>query len=72
MKHSDFTIGMEFTCGDKQWCCTDVGTRVIVAVCLDDYAEDSSWYIGPPYAVAEMVFDENDIEACEPVSKINA
>jgi hypothetical protein len=25
---------------------------------------DSSWFDGPPFAVAEEVFDEHDIEAC--------
>lgn len=27
-------------------------------------AEAQGWFNGPPYAVAESVFDENDIEAC--------
>lgn len=27
-------------------------------------SSDSSWFNGPPYAVAEEVFDEDDIEAC--------
>ena len=70
MKHSEFAIGMEFLCGDKRWRCTDIGTRVIVAVCVDDHRDDSSWYNGPPYAVAELVFDENDMEACELVREI--
>jgi len=35
MEHSDFKIGLEFWCGEKRWCCTDVGTRVIVAICLE-------------------------------------
>ncbi len=25
---------------------------------------DPSWFNGPPYAVAECVFDEDDIEGC--------
>lgn len=25
---------------------------------------DASWFKGPPYAVAEHVFDENDIKGC--------
>ncbi len=64
MKHSDFTVGGEFLCGEKRWRCTDIGTRVVVAVCLNDH-DDSSWFHGPPYAVTETVFDENDIEGCE-------
>jgi hypothetical protein len=27
-------------------------------------AEADGWFVGPPYAVAEMVFDEEDIEGC--------
>lgn len=27
---------------------------------------DPSWLHGPPYALAEHVFDENDQEGCEP------
>ena len=33
-----------------------------VAIKLDQ--PDSSWYNGPPYAVSEMVFDEDDVEGC--------
>ncbi|MGO4527368.1 hypothetical protein AB4097_21245 [Microvirga sp. 2MCAF35] len=31
-------------------------------------AESEGWFSGPPYAVAEYVFDEDDLEACEPLS----
>jgi hypothetical protein len=65
MEHKDFRIGLEFYDNDTRWRCTDVGTRVIVAVCLDDHKDDDSWYNGPPYAVLERVFDEYDQEACE-------
>jgi hypothetical protein len=65
MKHSDFIIKEKFTCGDKTWLCTDIGTRVIVAIQFN--SEDTSWNNGPPYAVLEHVFDEYDIEVCEPV-----
>jgi len=66
MEHSEFRLGMAFWCGDKQWRCTDVGTRVITAICLsDDLAiSDPSWLNGPPYALLESVFDEYDIEGC--------
>jgi len=30
-------------------------------------AELEGWFNGPPYAVAEHVFDEDDLPACEPV-----
>jgi hypothetical protein len=35
MKRSDFYIGMEFFTGAGKWCCTDIGTRVIVAISLE-------------------------------------
>ena len=62
MRHSDFVIGLDFHTAAGRWRCTDVGTRVIVAIRLN--APDNSWYHGPPYAVAEWVFDENDSEDC--------
>jgi hypothetical protein len=65
MKHSQFTIGMEFVSGGKRWRCTDRGSRTVIAICLDAHPNDLSWYNGPPYAVAEIVFDEYDLEACE-------
>jgi hypothetical protein len=60
-----FKIGCEFYCGGKRWRCTDVGSRVIVAICLDDHPGDLSWFNGPPYAVVEHVFDEYSQPACE-------
>lgn len=47
MKHSDFRIGTEFWCGGKRWRCTDVGSRVIVAMSLEahevvDYVPSAS------------------------------
>lgn len=68
MNHAEFRLGCEFTTGSgKRWRCTDIGQRVIVAVCLDDHPDDASWYNGPPYAVAEYVFDEYAQEDCCPV-----
>ena len=67
MEHKDFIIGQEFLYGEKRWRCTDIGTRVIVAICLDDHPDNPRWFNGPPYAVAETVFDEDDMEACEAV-----
>ncbi len=81
MKHSDFKMGMEFTVHDKLWRVTDIGTRTIIVIRLGDIviggtkpraidhteAESEGWFNGPPYAVQEQVFDESDLEACEPV-----
>ena len=83
MQHADFQIGTEFFTATGKWRCTDVGTRVIVAIALEsqtmirvrrgesgerieegflsDYPRDLA---GPPYMVAEHVFDEYDIEGC--------
>lgn len=35
MKHSDFQIGTIFFTATGKWKCTDVGTRVIVAISLE-------------------------------------
>ncbi len=62
----DWKIGMEFWCGSGSgfpWRVTDVGRRVITAIHLNR-PHDESWYNGPPYAVAEVVFDENDLQVC--------
>lgn len=63
MQKAEFQIGTEFYTGAGRWRCTDVGLRTIMAIKLE-HDDDPSWYNGPPYAVAEHVFDENDIEAC--------
>jgi len=64
MKHSDFHIGMEFfASAGFLWRCTDVGTRTITAIHIEEDRE-ASWYNGPPYAVAETVFDEYDLPSC--------
>ena len=85
MTHDEFSIGLEFWCCNKRWRCTDIGTRVIVAISLEPHeiahvktapmdrtrkievrevTSDPSWLNGPPYAVVESVFDEDDIEGC--------
>ena len=90
MQHSEFKIGGTFWCGGRQWRCTDIGTRTIVAMRLDHVevdtkpgpatarvperrrilsraeAEAQGWFDGSPYAVAESVFDEYDVEGCSP------
>lgn len=62
MIRDDFQIGMEFYTATGKWRCTDVGTRVVVAIRLDK--DDVSWYAGPPFAVSEWVFDEYDLAGC--------
>lgn len=37
MKHGEFTIGLEFRTDSGRWRCTDVGTRVIVAISLEPH-----------------------------------
>ena len=64
MRHEAFRIGLEFECGGQRWRCTDLGTRTVIAIALE-YPEDPSWYNDPPYAIAETVFDEHDLEACK-------
>lgn len=35
MRHDEFFIGLNFWCGGTRWHCTDVGSRVAVAVSLE-------------------------------------
>ena len=65
MKHSEFKVGMLFRSGDQEWLVTDMGSRTVVAICMNK--SDSSWYRGPPYSVPEIVFDEYDQEGCGPL-----
>jgi hypothetical protein len=84
MKLDEFTVGIEFYCGGNKWRCTDVGSRVVIAIKLGSRTitsldldaetgerlersyvkEDPSWFNGPPYAVAENVFDEYSLQSC--------
>lgn len=61
MKHSDFAIGQVFYTESGAWVCTDVGTRTIIAV---EKKYKDNWPDGPPYAVIELVFNENDFDGC--------
>ena len=68
MEHRDFSIGCEFLTESGRWRCTDVGTRTIIAIKIEN--EQPDWYYnGPPYGVVENVFDEFDIEGCSPASR---
>ena len=93
MERREFRVGLEFWCGGNRWRCTDVGSRVIVAISLEphevvDYVpsadgassgqfkhrvtDDPSWFIGPPYAVVEYVFDEYDMPGCSLDNELEA
>lgn len=45
MKHSEFQIGMEFLTGSGRWRVTDIGTRTVLAIKLDQ--ADPRNYNGP-------------------------
>jgi len=62
MKIAEIQIGQVFFTASGQWRCTDIGTRTIVAIHLNQ--EDESNYNGPPYSIPECVFDEYDLEGC--------
>ena len=82
MELSDFVIGETFWTHHGAFRCTNIGTRVVVAVKLGPRAvsraesedgelritnridDDPSWLNGPPYAVEEVVFDENELVGC--------
>lgn len=63
MERDDFAIGKEFMTASGTWRCTDIGIRTIIAIKVSD-RDDPSWFNGPPYAVVEVVFDENDLGGC--------
>lgn len=62
--YAEFRIGLEFYTGAGKWRCTDVGTRTIAAIRIDQY-DDPSWLNGPPFTVAEVLFDEYDMEGTD-------
>ena len=77
-----FVIGETFWTHSGEFRCTDIGTRVVVAVRLGPREiaraekvdrevritkridDDPCWLNGPPYAVEELVFDENELLGC--------
>lgn len=62
MRKSDFSIGLVFQdCTGRCYRCTDIGTRTITAIELTPDLSDA-WFVGPPYSVPEIVFDELAIE----------
>ena len=65
MKLDEFVIGHDFYCGGFRYKCTDIGTRTIAAIRIGEREiKDPSWLNGPPYAVYEIVMDEEDQIAC--------
>jgi len=42
MQHSEFAIGETFWCGGRQWRCTDIGTRTIIAIRIDSVDVESN------------------------------
>ncbi|MCV9964274.1 hypothetical protein OIU34_20520 [Pararhizobium sp. BT-229] len=59
-------IGGRFTCGGDEWIVTDIGTRTLTAIKIDEKAKaDPSWLQGPVYALAETSFDEEDVKAID-------
>jgi hypothetical protein len=63
MRLSDFHIGLEFWMSGSRWRCTDVGTRLVIAIKLE-HDDDPSWYNGPPYAICEHTIDEYVQHVC--------
>lgn len=61
MKLEEFQVGQTFYTGSGAWVCTDVGKRTIIAAKASDLAEFPS---GPPYSIAESIFDEYDQQGC--------
>lgn len=62
MHIKDIEVGSDFQdCTGRHYRCTDVGTRTIAAIELTSDLSDA-WFVGPPYSVPEIVFDELAIE----------
>lgn len=55
-------IGSMFICNSRMWQVTDIGTRTVMAI-----PQKEGWMEGPPYSLAEIVFDEEDAQVCEPI-----
>ena len=65
LKLKDFKIGKRFYTNSGKFRCTDIGTRVIVAIALNK--KDKKDYNGPPYCIEEIVFDEYDFDGCSKI-----
>ncbi len=63
MDKDEFRIGLIFYMAkDSRWLCTDVGTRVVVAIRLEEGVATPA---GPPYVVGERVIDEYAQQGCQ-------
>jgi len=62
LQFQDYQINEVFYTNSGKWKCTDIGSRTIVAIALNQVDENN--YKGPPYSVEEVVFDEYDFEGC--------
>lgn len=61
MGHDQFHIGLEFWCGGKRWRCTDVGSRVVVAISLEPHeVVEIEPVAGQPAQVRESRFITDD------------
>ncbi len=58
MKRDDFKVGQRFKCGSKTWMCTDIGTRIISAVCLTA-SRANDWARGLPDDVQDKMWAED-------------
>ncbi len=62
MDKDEFRICLIFYMAkDSRWLCTDVGTRVVVAIRLEEGVATPA---GPPYVVGERVIDEYAQQGC--------
>lgn len=65
----DLKIGDHFYIEQREFRVTDLGTRTIIAIPVDDAArKDPSILSGPPYYLAEMGFDEDDFPVMKAVN----
>jgi hypothetical protein len=63
MRLSDFRVGMEFWMSGTRWRCTDIGTRLVIAIQLV-YDDDPFWYKGPPYAIPQSTIEPHGFPDC--------
>ncbi|MTH94620.1 hypothetical protein E1297_01010 [Roseibium sp. RKSG952] len=61
---SMISIGERFFMNEREYMCTDKGSRVLIGVHIDNKVrDDPSWLNGPPYALDEVTFNEYDFPA---------
>ena len=66
MKHSDFQIGTEFFTAAGRWRCTDVGTRVIVAISLEPREMMRQWTDAKGERMQETFISDDPRDLIEP------